>query len=318
LNKIGHDVQLGALYVRTTPSSDETRVDSIPFWNASKLHNYLEGFEVIHSQHPLANYLSLASDKPLIYHYHGVPAGGRGKVYSLSAVISLRATGSKIRAAIACSKSGKREILRLLDHCPAFMIHNGVDTRIFRLGLEAKERRGEPQLLFVGNLYRHKRVDELLDGLKQVLQTYPGAHLCIVGQGALRSDLERKADKLGVSAHVRFAGFVPMNLMPYFYSSADVYLSASRYESYPLPLLEAWAVGKPVVVTAISAHVEMLGECGAGCVYEPGNLENLAERVTDVFERRRELQTKALSYAESHSWSAMAGRIAGVYSQVGV
>jgi 1,2-diacylglycerol 3-alpha-glucosyltransferase len=215
---------------------------------------------------------------------------------------------------ISCSETSQKEIRRMFPSKEIPVVHNGVDLSRFRPGLADTYRHGSPQFLFVGNLYSHKRVDELVRGLKLMLASYPTAHLSIVGNGDAYNKLLAVVRQLGMAKFVTFAGSVPHEEMPLFYAASDVYLSASARESYPLPVLESWACGKPAVLSSIPAHQEMLAQCGAGSVYSVGDAKDLSDKAIRVYESRGEFESLALKYARAHGWESIATRIAQIYS----
>ncbi|HXF60245.1 MAG TPA: glycosyltransferase family 1 protein [Caldilineaceae bacterium] len=149
-----------------------------------------------------------------------------------------------------------------------------------RYGLE-----GCRTILFVGRLAGNKRVDLLVEALPLVQRAIPNARLLIVGDDRsnpafveIAAQLRRRAKQLGVADHVIFAGRVD-DLPPY-YRLADVYASASLHEGFGVPLIEAMACGVPVVASRATAHPWVVGEAGLLC--EPGQAEDLAEKISQV------------------------------------
>ena len=133
-----------------------------------------------------------------------------------------------------------------------------MDTSLFKPGLEEKFRKGKPQFLFVGNLYEHKNVEELILAMKELIKLYPKAYLQIVGYGQSYDFLKRFITKLKLEDHVELVGRVSGDELPYRYASCDAYVTASRWELFGVPLLEAMACGKPVVASSILPHMDLL------------------------------------------------------------
>lgn len=316
LCKKGVEVTIGALIFKRTPPNSLYNVATIPVGNALKLRRFLEKFDVIHNHHPLTNYLALLSNKSFIYHYHGAPDLGRGYLYRLSMLSSIKITSHRFDAVIAVSETGRDEYEQYFNLNKVHVIYNGVNTNLFRPGFEELFRKGTPQCLFVGNLYDYKKVDELILALKRLIKKYPMAHLQIVGEGAAQAKLKNLASKLNVQDSVSFIGVVPHNdLIPY-YASCDVYVTASRCEQFPLPLLEAWACGKPVVASSIRSHEELLSASKAGKIYKVGDVRDLCATIAAVYEHKDEFKCNALQFAKEHDWSVVAGRITRVYTEI--
>jgi glycosyltransferase involved in cell wall biosynthesis len=99
----------------------------------------------------------------------------------------------------------------------------------------------------MGRLQREKAYDVLLRAFSSVLKTFPQAQLAILGEGPLETQLKKQAVELGVDHAVSFAGF-QKNPWPYV-KHADLFVLASRFEGLPNALLEALALGVPVVAT---------------------------------------------------------------------
>ena len=175
-----------------------------------------------------------------------------------SLISSLKLNYNFLDAIIAVSETARSELKTLFNSNRIRTLYNGVDTSFFRPGLEGSFRKGHPQLLFVGNLYQHKNVPELLFALKKLLNVYPKAYLQIVGTGYAYKSLENMVAKWGLEEHVGLTGFVPKYYLPYYYASCDIYLTASGWELFDLPMVEAMTSGKPVVASSINAHFRNL------------------------------------------------------------
>jgi glycosyltransferase involved in cell wall biosynthesis len=104
-----------------------------------------------------------------------------------------------------------------------------------------------PHLAAVGRLCRQKGFDLLLEALAAVRTHLPQASLTILGQGPLLAELTQQAEGLGLADAVRFLGF-QRNPWQYL-KHADVFVLPSRYEGLPNVLLEALALGTPIVAT---------------------------------------------------------------------
>jgi glycosyltransferase involved in cell wall biosynthesis len=103
--------------------------------------------------------------------------------------------------------------------------------------------------------------------MRFLLDEIPSVHLVIVGDGELRSTLERLTAELALTEHVHFVGFrsdVP-NLMHAF----DIFVLPSLFEGFGLVLLEAMAAAKPIVATRVSAIPEIVLDGKTGLLVPP-------------------------------------------------
>ena len=102
-----------------------------------------------------------------------------------------------------------------------------------------------PHLVTAGRLSREKGFDLLLAAMPSVLEHFPQARLTLLGDGPCRAELDAQSRQLGLAEAVDFPGF-QHNPWRYF-RHADLFVLPSRYEGLPNALLEALAVGTPVV-----------------------------------------------------------------------
>ncbi|QOR69779.1 glycosyltransferase [Ruania alkalisoli] len=124
--------------------------------------------------------------------------------------------------------------------------------------------RGPPdRWLYIGNLVPRKRVGLLLDSFAQYRGAHPQAALTVVGTGPQEEALRRRAEALGLTGSVRFAGPRDPDDLPGFLAAADVLVHVSAYETFGLTPVEAVLAGLPVVVTRCGGPEEVLHEAAA-------------------------------------------------------
>jgi glycosyltransferase involved in cell wall biosynthesis len=166
----------------------------------------------------------------------------------------------------------------------------GVDTRLFTPYKNPCERelrlQGTPSLLTVGSLVPVKDHDMLLRALSSLTQTLPDVHLHIVGDGYLRSDLERLATSLKLTAHVTFHGEIQHDHLPACFQTADLLVISSRHESQSMVALEAAACGCPVIGTAVGILPEL---SPISATMLPGDPSALADRITTLVRDKERL-----------------------------
>lgn len=128
------------------------------------------------------------------------------------------------------------------------VIHNPAATGRF-VSLQASKRPippdAGPMIVTVGTLKPVKRHDLLIRAFAKL--DFPGARLCIVGEGQERSRLELLASELGVSARVLMPGFQPDPST--WYAHADLFVLSSDHEGFGNVIVEALEQGTPVVST---------------------------------------------------------------------
>ncbi len=158
--------------------------------------------------------------------------------------------------------------------------------------------RGDPLIVAVARLHPQKGLDVLLDAMPHVAECSPAARLVVVGEGPLEAELHDQARRLGVTDRVTFAPPVnPADEM----AAADVVVIPSRWESGPLVLTEALALGRPVVATPVGMVTDVVAHGETGWLVPVGDhtalADALVEAITDPDEARRRAAAAQLGAA---------------------
>lgn len=115
---------------------------------------------------------------------------------------------------------------------------------------------GDLLLVFVGRVVPIKRLDVMLAALAKARTSEPRLRLAIVGDGEIRTGLERQASELGIADAVHFLGY-RRELRPVF-AAADLAVLSSDNEGTPVSLIEAGAAGLPAVATDVGGVREVV------------------------------------------------------------
>ncbi len=132
----------------------------------------------------------------------------------------------------------------------------------------------------VARLEPQKGVDVLLEAIHLARQKIPDMRCVIVGQGGELPALRAQVQELQLSSHVCFAG--PRDDVWHVLAALDVFVLPSRFEGLSLALLEALAVGTPVVATAVSGTVDVIQDGVTGVLVPPEDPEALAQALITV------------------------------------
>jgi glycosyltransferase involved in cell wall biosynthesis len=200
----------------------------------------------------------------------------------------------------------------------------GIEPRFFA-GVAATEReqlrrrRDLPSafVLYVGGFEPRKDVGTLVAAIGACRVADVG--LVLVGAtGAWRGAIERAVASAGLPARVRLLEFVEDDELPVLYAAARVVVCPSRYEGFGLPVVEAMAVGTPVIVSNGGALPEIAGD--AADVFPVGDASALARALERVLTERmwaEALVERGLRRAEDHRWERVVARYVSIYHQVG-
>jgi colanic acid/amylovoran biosynthesis glycosyltransferase len=151
-----------------------------------------------------------------------------------------------------------------------------------------------PTILYVGRLVPEKGQAVLLQAVARLCEAGRKVNVVLVGEGALRPHLEALCRELEIEARVSFLGAVGQDRIRNLYAEASIFCLPSFAEGVPVVLMEAMAMGLPVVTTRIAGIPELV-EDGAGVVVAPGRVDELAERITALLddpEYRQRLGTR--------------------------
>lgn len=163
------------------------------------------------------------------------------------------------------------------------VVHNGVDTDVFRPVGRCSSQRSqwaldeEVLLVSVGRLVGWKGIDVAIDA---VAMLNPGIRYLIVGEGPEMVALKARADQLGVTGRVAFAGRVPHDDLPALLSQCDVFVQPSvGEEAFGISIVEAMACGLPVVATENGGIPEIVVPGETGVLVTPGDAVELAREL---------------------------------------
>ncbi len=141
---------------------------------------------------------------------------------------------------------------------------------------ERDERRTDTTILCVGRLVPEKGQAVLLDALAQLVGAGHELTVMLAGEGPSRSALERIAKRLGVADRVVFCGAVGQDEIRALYAEAAIFCLPSFAEGIPVVLMEAMAMGCPVVSTRITGIPELIEDGRDGLLVAPGRADELA------------------------------------------
>lgn len=132
--------------------------------------------------------------------------------------------------------------------------------------------------LHVGVFRQEKNQVGALEAVARAREEIPNIELVFVGTGATRQEVEARAGEMGATAWAHFLGV--RGDVPALLGLADVMISPSRADAMPMTILEAMAVGTPIVATDVGDVAEMVD--GAGIVVPPGDDRLFADALVHV------------------------------------
>ncbi len=284
-----------------------------------------EKFDIIHLHEPFMPMLCSAvlrfSSVPTIGTFHACDGSPGYKLgWPISAII-LKRRRHKLDGKIAVSQPAM-EFARKYIPGDYDIIPNGVDLEQFSPSVSPIEEfdDGKLNILFVGRLERRKGLTYLIKAYHKVKQEIPNSRLIVVGPGTrLRKKYEKWVKQHGLK-DVVFVGFAASADLPRYYQTADVFCSpATSRESFGIILLEAMALGKPVVATNIAGYASVVTHGEEGLLVPPRDSVALAKTLITVMRDealRKRMGAKGILKAKQYSWEQVARRVFNDYNRV--
>ena len=282
--------------------------------------------DLIHAQHMwVTGYAALMAKMPYVITAHGTDLMGFRK-YEAWKELALEGT-QHAHAIIAISRQVARDTMKLYK-IPEERVHivmNGFDENIFHVmsvdRSKVMARYGIPKepghlITFVGKLTEFKGVDVLLDAARIYERELGDAVTLIIGDGALRLQLEAQAERLGLDG-VHFLGHQPQPVVAEILNSADISTVPSRVEPFGLVAVEALACGTPVVATNEGGLPDFVDE-RVGALVDINDAAELAEAIiSEIRTNSKDVKGPfAAAYAlKDFSWSGQVDKMIDIYEE---
>lgn len=156
---------------------------------------------------------------------------------------------------------------------------------------------GKKIVLSAGRLARQKGFDHLADAIPLLPERHADVVFVVLGAGKRLRKLQRKAERKNITHRIQFHGFTA-NIKPYL-AGCDLFVLPSLYEGMPNAAMEAMAMGKAVLATAVNGTTELIQNQITGMLVAPGQPEALAKAITTLMDNpplRQKLGNAAVKY----------------------
>ncbi len=292
-----------------------------------------ENFDIIHLHEPFMPMLCTAvlrfSHTTNIGTFHafqrsvgylGHPWSGYNFGRPISTMI-LERRARKLNGKIAVSKPAMEFASK---YVPGYynIIPNGIDLAHFSPDVSPIDEfcDGKLNILFVGRLEKRKGLNYLLKAYKRVKEEFSNSRLIIVGPGTrLRHKYEKQVMRSALE-DVAFVGYVAYDELPRYYKTADIFCSpATGRESFGIVLLEAMAIGKPIVASDIDGYASVMTHGVEGLLVPPRDDKALAQSLISLMtdkSLRQQMGDKGRGKALEYSWEHIAQRVSDYYARV--
>jgi glycosyltransferase involved in cell wall biosynthesis len=161
------------------------------------------------------------------------------------------------------------------------IIHNGTDTEFLKpLRLKAPEKRKRVVVGTIGNLSGNRKgYDTFLKTIADLARSHPGLNTEIIGEGSKIIEYVDFSAQLGISERVRFLGRLNRMAVKEKLAEWDIFMLCSNHEAFGIVVIEAMAMGLPVVVSNVGGLPEIVRDGIDGFLVNPKDVSGFAEKV---------------------------------------
>ncbi len=225
---------------------------------------------------------------------------------------------------IAPSKSLKRIMLQFGVQRPIQVIENGVQLTKFQHPRKPLKKSDfgisddDILLIYIGRLSAEKNIFVLLSEFAAAANSLPKLRLMLLGHGPLEAKLRKKVQLMDLKDRVIFAGSVPFGDVSNYLSAADIFVTASLSEVFPLTVIEAMAGGLPIAAIASPGLVDTVRHNITGLLAEKGN-GNLAQYIgilTKNDNLRQQMGHQARIFSKNYDIEVTVRRTQGLYERL--
>ncbi|MGU5725791.1 glycosyltransferase [Aeromonas caviae] len=326
---IVHEVDEGIPTLRyhgmsLTPGLDILSEKTWVYWGLQLFSEYIKIYgrpDIIHV-HSLDKGALLAFD---IYKRFGIPyvvtehssSFARGLVSSAKKQ-RLHKAVMAAQATIAVSQPFADLLNKSFDGSNWFYIPNIVSNKFIQAELELNSKKNVPfTFLNICLLTENKCVDKLITAFSLLAKKYEQLRLEIGGDGVCKPALEALVVQLGITEQVKFLGALSREQVIAHMQRADAFVLASEYETFGVVLVEALALGKPIVATR-SGGPESIVTDEVGVLVDKNSVAALRDGMEEVYQQRHSYcaaDIKAYCY-NNFSEAAVTAKLTEIYQRV--
>lgn len=172
-----------------------------------------------------------------------------------------------------------------------------------------ERHRISPKLFWMRSFHSLYNPAMALDVYSQIRSEYPTATMVMAGvDKGLEGEIKNEARARGLGDSIRFPGFLDHEQKIGEFSTADVYLNTNRIDNMPISVVEAWAMGVPVVATNVGGLSHLIESGETGLLVADGDVNGMVSAVRSLLkdpELTRRLSVQGRTQAELSSWDSV-------------
>ncbi|OGD83186.1 hypothetical protein A3J17_02745 [Candidatus Curtissbacteria bacterium RIFCSPLOWO2_02_FULL_40_11] len=220
------------------------------------------------------------------------------------------------RKIITPSKFVKDQIIETFGIDPAKIVitYEAAEEEYFRSIRHPERSEGsQPLIIYVGNAYPHKNLENLLKAMKLVDQV---TLLIVCPRDIFYKRIKLSIDSLGLNAKVKLLGYLRNDVLVKLFKKSTAYIFPSLSEGFGIPGLNAMASKLPVLASDIPILKEVYGK--AALYFDPNDPRDIAEKVNKVLSSQKiknNLVKEGKKQVKKYSWEKMAQETLKVYEE---
>lgn len=219
-------------------------------------------------------------------------------------------------AVIVLSKSWKEFVQNFSKNPHIYILYNGSSLSKFS---GRNNSNNKTTVLFMGRLGKRKGTYDLLPAFGRAIEKIPDLHLILGGDGDV-DEVRKMVSEMGLQEHVTVPGWISGDEKARIFKSCDIYVLPSYNEGLPGSILEAMAVGVPIISTPVGGIPEAVLENRNGFLINPGDVDTLYEKIVALGQNKDLRETMGMEsqkiIKEKFEIKSIVGRLGEIYGEV--
>lgn len=230
--------------------------------------------------------------------------------------LTMKRIKSRADKIITISEFSKSEIVSLyrVDPGKITIVPMGFDSHEYNADIITDEagltkyKISKPYLLYVGRLEKKKNIGNIVKAFAFVKSSNPDLKLVLAGNAGNEYEaIKNIISENKLETEIILPGYISEKDLPAVTKMAEAFIFPTLYEGFGIPILQAMAVGTPVVTSDIEPHRTVAD--GAAALADPRNPQNIAQQINKVMKDKEfvsELKENGIKRASEFSWEKMA------------
>jgi glycosyltransferase involved in cell wall biosynthesis len=224
---------------------------------------------------------------------------------------------NKATKIIAISENTKKDLIDIfqIDPVKIEVIYQGQSFNGLNADEKVRAELPKPYILFVGDRRRYKNFPRFINAFAQLSSEFPDLNVVCTGKPFSLNEINLfKKLVIGEKVHHKFANDHELMRL---YKDALFFIFPSEYEGFGIPILESFAAGCPVVLSAASSFPEVAGD--AGIYFDPLDIDSMIDSMRQVInsgDLRNELIKKGNLQLNKFSWEKAAKETYSLYQEI--